>query len=92
MQPTEVSIPFKEIIFRDIRIVGSLVSSRDQMAKMLETVVEHKITVKTNPVHGIKEIPKLVELAHSGKMSGKGVVIIDEEAIKKEKESGLTML
>ena len=53
---------------------------------MLEMVAEHNITVKTNPFFGLHEIPKLVELAHSGKMAGKGVVIVDQDEIKRRKE------
>ncbi|KAL9014208.1 MAG: hypothetical protein Q9173_001139 [Seirophora scorigena] len=44
------------------------------------------ITVKTNPFFGLQEIPNLVELAHRGKMAGKGVLIVDEDEIRKEKE------
>ena len=53
---------------------------------MLDFVAEHKITVKTNPFYGLREIPRLVELAHSGKMAGKGFVIVDEDEIRREKE------
>ncbi|PVH85886.1 GroES-like protein [Cadophora sp. DSE1049] len=91
-QPTNVSVPFAELIFRDIRIHGSLVSSRGECQKMLRVASENKISVRTNPFHGLKEIPKAVELAHSGKMQGKPVIIIDNEAIQKEKQSGLEMV
>ena len=53
---------------------------------MLETVAEHKIVVKTNPFFGLREIPKLIGLAHGGKMQGKAVVIIDEEEIERVKK------
>ena len=53
---------------------------------MLDFVAEHNITVKTNPFYGLEEIPHLIELAHSGKMAGKGVVIVDEDEIRREKE------
>ncbi|KAL8759323.1 MAG: hypothetical protein Q9199_000854 [Rusavskia elegans] len=87
-QPPEVSIPYHELIFRDIRIHGSLLSRRlkSESIRMLDFVAEHNITVKTNPFFGLKEVPNLVELAHSGKMAGKGVVIVDEDEIRKEKE------
>ena len=52
---------------------------------MLKTVAEHKISVKTNPFYGLGEIPQMIELAHSGKMQGKAVVIIDEEEIERVK-------
>jgi len=54
---------------------------------MLDVVAEHKIKVKTNPFHGLEEIPKLIELAHGGHMKGKGIVIVDEEQIEKEKKA-----
>lgn len=91
-QPPNVSVPFAELVFRDIRIHGSLLSSRAECQKMLTLVSKHAIKVRTNPFAGIKELPKAVELAHSGKMQGKPVIIIDQEAIEKEKKSGVEMI
>jgi propanol-preferring alcohol dehydrogenase len=59
---------------------------------MLEVVSKHNIKVKTNAFKGIKEVPKAIELAHSGKMQGKPVRLIDHEAIENEKLSGLKMV
>jgi propanol-preferring alcohol dehydrogenase len=59
---------------------------------MLEVVSKNNIKVKTNAFNGIKEVPKAVELAHSGKMQGKPVILIDEKAIRDEKKSGLKMV
>jgi len=59
---------------------------------MLNAVSKHNIKVKTNAFNGIKEVPKAVELAHSGRMQGKPVILIDQEAIEKEKTSGLKMV
>ncbi len=84
-QPELVSIPHAEFIFRDIHVKGSLISSRAEAQRMLDLVAEHNITVKRNPFFGLKEIPNLVELAHSGKMAGKGVVVVDEKEIEKVK-------
>ncbi|KAJ5032787.1 uncharacterized protein L3040_009379 [Drepanopeziza brunnea f. sp. 'multigermtubi'] len=91
-QPTNVSVPFEELVFRDIRIHGSLTSSREECKKMLEVVSKHNIKVKTNLFNGIKEIPNAVELVRSGKMQGKPVILIDNEAIQMEKKSGLNMV
>jgi propanol-preferring alcohol dehydrogenase len=82
-QPDLVSLPYPELIFRDVRVKGSLISSRSEAQRMLDLVAEHNITVKTNPFFGLKEIPRLVELAHSGKMAGKGVVFVEEKEIEK---------
>lgn len=73
-------------MFRDVIIKGSLICTRNEAQRMLELVAEHNISVKTNPFFGLKEIPRLLELAHSGKMAGKGVIIIDGEEMKRVKE------
>ncbi len=91
-QPDEISFPMREFIFRDIRVEGSLICSRGQAQQMLQMVVDHNISVKKNVFHGLNKIPELVEFAHAGKMQGKGVVIVDEQALKKERESGLKMV
>ena len=62
-------------------------SSKAEAADMLKTVAELGIKVNSNVFHGLNEIPKLVELAHSGKMAGKGMIVIDEEAAKSQKSS-----
>ena len=80
------------MIFRDIRIRGSLISSPEEAREMLQVVAEHGISVNTNPFHGLDEIEKMFELAESGRMKGKAVVILDPEQIKKEKESGLQLV
>ena len=59
---------------------------------MLDVVSKNNIKVKTNPFIGLKELPKAVELAHSGKMQGKPVILIDNKAIEDEKKSGLKMI
>ena len=57
--------------------------------RMLEMVSKHNIKVETIHFEGLKEIPKAVELIHSGKIKGKAIILIDEEAIAKEKEGGI---
>jgi alcohol dehydrogenase, propanol-preferring len=69
-----------------------MTGSRGECQKMLEVVSKNNIKVKTNAFDGIKEIPKAVELAHSGKMQGKPVILIDKEAIENEKKLGIQMV
>jgi propanol-preferring alcohol dehydrogenase len=83
-QPGSVIIPFRELVFRDIRVRGSLISTLDEAGDMLGLVVQHDITVNTNAFDGLGEIGKLVELAHSGKMKGKGIIIMDHEQVRKK--------
>lgn len=87
-QPDQVKVPFTELIFRDIRIHGSLICSPEESVRMLDVIAEHGITVKTNPFYGLDKIGDLVEMVHGGKIKGKAIIIVDEEQIKKEKELG----
>ena len=84
-QPDQVCIPFAEFIFRDITVKGTLIAGAKQSQDMLEMVSKHKIKVETNVFHGLDKVGEMVELSHSGKMSGKAVCVVDEEAIEKEK-------
>ncbi|ORY09300.1 chaperonin 10-like protein [Clohesyomyces aquaticus] len=88
----EVVIPFRELIFRDIRVRGSLICSPEEARQMLDVVDKHRISVNTNAFNGLDKIAELMELAEGGKMKGKGIIIVDPEQIKKEKESGLKMV
>lgn len=81
LQPVEVKIPYRELIFRDICVVGSLTASPKQTQEMLEFAVQYGIKVKTNVYHGLREIPKMVKDAHSGLMKGKSVVVIDSTQV-----------
>jgi propanol-preferring alcohol dehydrogenase len=87
-QPDNVTIPFAEFVFRDIRVKGSLLCSPEQSVDMLKFVAEHGIKVKTNPFYGLDKIGELVDLVHGGKIQGKAIIVVDEEQIKKEKELG----
>ena len=60
--------------------------TRPEAQRMLQVVAEHGISVKTNPFFGLEEIPRLIELVESKKMAGKGVIIVDEEEMKKVKD------
>jgi alcohol dehydrogenase, propanol-preferring len=48
-QPDEISVPFPEIIFRDIKIHGSLICSPEESEQMVKTIAKNGIKVKTNP-------------------------------------------
>ncbi|GAB7359351.1 hypothetical protein MBLNU230_g6002t1 [Neophaeotheca triangularis] len=87
-QPDVVNIPFPELIFRDIRVRGSLICSPKESERMLEVIAEHGISVKTNPFYGLDKIEDLTKMVHGGKIQGKAVIVIDEEQMEKEKELG----
>lgn len=87
-QPDTIEIPFPEIIFRDIRIHGSLVCSGEESRSMLETIAQHGVTARTVPFKGLDKIEELVETVHGGKIQGKAVIIVDEKQIEDEKRLG----
>lgn len=51
---------------------------------MLDVVVKHNIKISMSVFHGIEEIPKVVDMLRQGKYQGKGVIVIDEDAVKRE--------
>lgn len=76
-----MSVPFRELVFRDVKIHGSLLCNPDESKEMLDAVAEHGVKVDTYPVKGLKEVPKLVDLAHDGKLKGKGIVLVDQSLV-----------
>ena len=87
-QPDQISVPFPEIIFRDIRIRGSLICNPDESKSMLDCIAKNGVTVTTVPFYGLDKIEELVELVHSGKIKGKAVIVVDQEQIDHEKTIG----
>jgi propanol-preferring alcohol dehydrogenase len=80
-----VSVAFQELVFRDIRIKGTLIAGQEYNQQMLNDAEKYNIKVETNLFYGLEQVPKMVELAHSGKMSGKAVCIVDQVEFDKEK-------
>lgn len=58
---------------------------------MLDFVAEHKVKVRANSFNGLQEISKLMDFVHSGKMAGKGVVLIDQKQIEEQKKAGVEL-
>ncbi|KAJ0382502.1 hypothetical protein COL922a_012444 [Colletotrichum nupharicola] len=87
-QPAEVKIPFLELIVRDITVKGTLTCSRGETETMLEHIAEHGIKLENNIFHGLDNIFEALELVNSGKISGKVVIIVDEEQLKEDEKIG----
>ncbi|KAJ4005987.1 hypothetical protein NW752_001234 [Fusarium irregulare] len=69
-----ITLSYQNIIFRDIKLVGSLLADRDQLVELLALVVKHDIRVK------VKEWkPEEAEVMRqeylTGKQSGKNVIV-----------------
>lgn len=85
-------MPFRELVFRDVRIHGSLVCSPEEAKWMLDVVTKHKISVSKTVFNGLAEIPKLIELAESGKLVGKGIIVVDPQQIEEERKTGIELV
>jgi len=55
---------------------------------MMETIAKHGVTVTTVPFEGLEKIYELAELVHSGKMSGKALIVVDPQQLEDEKKIG----
>jgi len=88
-QPETVCVPFEELVFRDIRIRGSLLCSAEESREMLDFIAEHGLDVRTNLFEGgLEEHDKVMELVKGGKIQGKAVIVVDKEQIQKEEKNG----
>jgi propanol-preferring alcohol dehydrogenase len=67
-------------------------SSPSEAERMLEVVAKNKITVTSNAFDGLEKVPELIELAHSGKMTGKGLIIVDQAQIQAEHKPGIELV
>ncbi|KAF9878438.1 putative alcohol dehydrogenase [Colletotrichum karsti] len=80
-QPSRVNFPFQEMIFRDIRLMGSNLSSRSELADLVKFVVEHDVKLETTVFRGLQSLKDVYELSEAGTSAGKIVVVIDEDQI-----------
>ncbi|KAL0932926.1 alcohol dehydrogenase [Colletotrichum truncatum] len=80
-QPKRVSFPFEEMIFRDIRLMGSNLSSRSELADLVKFVTEHGVEVETKVFYGLDSLNEVYKLSESGSTAGKIVVVIDKHQV-----------
>lgn len=88
-QPDKVGVPFTELILRDIRLKGTLVSSPRESDDMMKCIVDHGVKVSTKPFYGLDAIDTLLETVESGKLRGKAVIVVDAEQMEAEKRAGV---
>ncbi|KEF55608.1 uncharacterized protein A1O9_08358 [Exophiala aquamarina CBS 119918] len=87
-QPEKVSVTFQQLIFRDIRIKGTLIAGSEYSQQMLDDVAKHDIKCESTIFYGLEQVPQMVELAQSGKLKGKAVCVVDSVELEKETVSG----
>ncbi|KAI1269549.1 GroES-like protein [Xylariaceae sp. FL1019] len=87
-QPDNVTIPFAEFIFRDIRFEGSLQCSPEESEDMVRCIAEYGVKVSTKPFYGLDKAGELLDLVRSGKLRGKAVIVVDPAQIEEEQKIG----
>ena len=89
-QTERVSIPILEFSFRDIHVAGSFMASQQETEDMLNAVVKYKIHVENNVFHGLKEVPRVVEMLKNVEYRGKAAFfVVDESAVGAAPGNGL---
>ena len=88
-QPEHVAVPFPELVFRDIRLRGSVLCSPRESEDMVRLVAEMRrgggagtaFEVSTVPFRGLDSVAELVRFVESGKLMGKAVVVVDDTQV-----------
>ncbi|OQV02899.1 hypothetical protein CLAIMM_08015 [Cladophialophora immunda] len=80
-QPPEVTVPFQEIVLRDITIKGTMHGGKGVADEMLQAVARHGVVAETQIFDGLAEVPRMFELLEAGKVKGKAVCVIDKELV-----------
>lgn len=80
-QPDQVEFPFQGMIFRDIRIMGSNLSSREELQELVGFVVANDIEMHLRTYHELESLTRMYEDVGSGLVAGKCVVVIDNTQV-----------
>lgn len=76
-QPQEITVPFQDVVLRDVTIKGTMYGDRETAQEMLDVVAKHDIKAETQVFDGLAEVPKMVELLEKGTVKGKAVCVVD---------------
>lgn len=85
-QPKRIDFSFEEMIFRDIRLIRSNLSSSSELADKVQVdfVVCNNVETQTAVFHGLESLSKAIELSNSGKAAGNIVVVVDSTQVNVE--------
>ncbi|CAK7201476.1 hypothetical protein SEUCBS139899_004180 [Sporothrix eucalyptigena] len=88
-QPDNFTVPFTELIMRDIRLVGSCFCSPQESRDMVASITQHGLQLHTVPFQGLERIHELVALVHSGSIKGKAAIVVDNEQVERDAATGI---
>lgn len=76
-QPAEgVHFAFQDLVFKDIRVVGTMIGECEDGQGAIDLVAKHDIKVTTK-TYRLEDINQLVEESHSATKKGKSVVVFE---------------
>ncbi|KAL4873482.1 hypothetical protein BDV12DRAFT_192464 [Aspergillus spectabilis] len=76
-QPERVSVPFGEFIVRDITIKWTMFAGVKVSQQMLQETSQCGHLAEVTAFQGLLKVPKMLELARSGKLKGKVICVVD---------------
>lgn len=79
--PNVTSVSIFDLVFRDIKIKGSMLAGSECSKEMLAEYARHGIKVDTNIFLGLDQVSVMVDMLKSGKLKGKAVCVVDQEAL-----------
>ncbi|KAK5552681.1 hypothetical protein LTR46_009420 [Exophiala xenobiotica] len=80
-QPEEITVPFQDVVLRDVAIKGTMYGSRDMSQEMLNVVARNGVKARTEVFYGLEEVPRMIELLESGRLKGKAVCVVDRSLV-----------
>lgn len=87
-QPPRVGVFFRNIIFKDIHIQGSLLAGRRELGDLIQCVVDNKIRVETRVFEGLRSLPTILEETEANMTAGKMVIVVDKDAVADDEKHG----
>ncbi|KAI1101185.1 GroES-like protein [Jackrogersella minutella] len=92
-QPETVEVPFQDIVFRDVRIRGSLLCSPEESRDMVDFMAGLKergrgIRVVTTVFEGMEMLGEVLLRVKMGEVRGKAVIVVDRKQVEEDERRG----
>lgn len=74
-QPPALSIPFRELIFKNVAVVGTLQGNGEDLQETIDFVDQHGVKIHTT-TWGLEDVNEMWEAQESPSHAGKNVVLL----------------
>ena len=76
-QPSDpVPVTFHQLIFRDIKVIGSLLSDAKEAQEMVDIIADKKIEITVRE-YKLDDVNQMVDDQHKPEMKGRSVVVME---------------